>query len=51
MRELGRKSAVVQSARHSANSRKQPNLAARAFEDELFAHGIPPSGEAGGMYS
>lgn len=51
MRELGRKSAVVQSARHAANSRKQPNLAARAFEDELFAHGIPPSGEAGGMYS
>ncbi|KAJ5906946.1 COP9 signalosome complex subunit 6 [Penicillium subrubescens] len=51
MRELGRKSAVVQAARHSANSRKQPNLAARAFEDELFAHGIPPSGEAGGMYS
>ncbi|KAF3395905.1 signalosome complex subunit 6 [Penicillium rolfsii] len=51
MRELGRKSAVVQSARHSANSRKQSNLTARAFEDELFAHGIPPSGDTGGMYS
>jgi COP9 signalosome complex subunit 6 len=51
MRELGRKSAIVQSARHAANPRKQPGLAARTFEDELFAHTLPTSGETGGMYS
>lgn len=44
MRELGRKSAIVQSARHAANPRK-PGLAARTFEDELFAHTLPAGGE------
>lgn len=51
MRELGRKSAIVQSARHTAASRKQPGLAARSFEEELYAHGISTGGEMGGMYS
>lgn len=51
MRELGRQSAVVQSARHTASSRKQSGLAARSFEEELFAHGISTAGEMGGMYS
>ncbi|KAJ5177021.1 COP9 signalosome complex subunit 6 [Penicillium canariense] len=52
MRELGRKSATVQSARQTASARKNPSLAARTFEDELFAHAAVPHGaEAGGMYS
>lgn len=51
MRELGRRSAVVQSARLSASSRKQPGLAARSFEEELYGHGMSTSGEVGGMYS
>lgn len=51
MRELGRKSAIVQSARGGANTRKQPGLAARTFEDELFAHGVPTGVETARMYS
>ncbi|EPS34767.1 hypothetical protein PDE_09731 [Penicillium oxalicum 114-2] len=37
MRELGRKSAVVQSGRQTKNPRKQPNVEAASFEDEFLA--------------
>ncbi|KAF7716491.1 COP9 signalosome complex subunit 6 [Penicillium ucsense] len=52
MRELGRKSATVQTGRQLGNSRKQPNDAAsRSFEDEFLARGPRQGGERGTMYT
>jgi COP9 signalosome complex subunit 6 len=49
MRELGRKSHIIQSARQANSARPNPALAGRRFEDEIFAQGMPPTGE--GAYS
>lgn len=50
MRELGRKSAVIQSTRQANSARRNPALAERRFENEIFAQGIPPpSGDS--LYS
>ncbi|KAJ5134661.1 hypothetical protein N7476_002133 [Penicillium atrosanguineum] len=46
MRELGRKSHIIQSARHANNTRRGPALAERRMDDELYAHAMPPTGES-----
>ncbi|KAJ5689077.1 hypothetical protein N7462_003469 [Penicillium macrosclerotiorum] len=52
MRELGRKSAIIQSSRNATIARKNPSLMASRFEDELFAQGmIPGNGDIAGMYA
>ncbi|KAJ5619069.1 hypothetical protein N7510_003053 [Penicillium lagena] len=52
MRELGRKSAIVQSARQTSSARKNPALMQGRFEEELFAQGMGgPGAAAAGMYS
>lgn len=45
MRELGRKSHIIQSARHANNTRRGPAIAERRMDDELYAHAMPPTGE------
>lgn len=51
MRELGRRSAIIQSARQ-ATTRKNPGLMQNRFEEELFAQGaFPGTGDRAGMYS
>lgn len=48
MRELGRKSAVVQTARHVATARKDPTVLQRSFNEEFYGQ----AGRGGGpMYS
>lgn len=50
MRELGRKSAVVQATRHVATARKDPAMLQKSFNDEFYSQGgrgFPGSG----MYS
>ncbi|KAJ5958360.1 JAB1/Mov34/MPN/PAD-1 [Penicillium vulpinum] len=39
MRELGRKSAVIQTARHVANTRKDPSMLQRSFNEEFYSQG------------
>lgn len=52
MRELGRKSAVIQGARQVNSARKNPGPMQSRFEDELFAQGFGGGGgDAAGMYS
>lgn len=46
MRELGRKSHIIQSARHANNTRRGPALAERRLEDEMFSHSMPSTGES-----
>ncbi|KAJ6107367.1 hypothetical protein N7523_008690 [Penicillium sp. IBT 18751x] len=46
MRELGRKSHIIQSARHANNTRRGPAIAERRMDDELYAHAMPPTGES-----
>ncbi|CRL25573.1 Mov34/MPN/PAD-1 [Penicillium camemberti] len=50
MRELGRKSAVVQATRHIATARKDPGMLQRGFNDEFFGQGSR-GGPGSGMYS
>ncbi|KAJ5573610.1 uncharacterized protein N7459_008037 [Penicillium hispanicum] len=51
MRELGRRSAIIQSARQ-ATARKNPGLMQSRFEEELFAQGAFPGARDGtGMHS
>ncbi|KAJ5512386.1 JAB1/Mov34/MPN/PAD-1 [Penicillium fimorum] len=50
MRELGRKSAVVQTARHVATARKDPSILQRSFNEEYYAQG-GRGGPGSGMYS
>lgn len=52
MRELGRKSAIIQNARQSGNTRKTPGLMQERFTDELYGSGMIPGGAGGAsMYS
>lgn len=58
MRELGRKSAIVQSARQSNAPSKNPAILQSRFEDELYGQGVVTGGggvssdsASGGMYS
>ena len=52
MRELGRKSAIVQSGRQTHTSRKGPGPMQSSFEDELFAQTMFQRAEGfSGMYS
>ncbi|KAJ5165318.1 JAB1/Mov34/MPN/PAD-1 [Penicillium coprophilum] len=50
MRELGRKSAVIQGARHVATARKDPSMLQRSFNEEFFSQG-GRGGPNSGMYS
>ncbi|KAJ5836782.1 hypothetical protein N7447_002808 [Penicillium robsamsonii] len=50
MRELGRKSAVIQTARHVATARKDPFILQRSFNEEFYAQG-GRGGPGSGMYS
>ncbi|KAJ5602744.1 hypothetical protein N7537_005700 [Penicillium hordei] len=50
MRELGRKSAVVQATRHVATARKDPSMLQRSFNDEFYGQG-GRGGPGSGMYS
>lgn len=50
VRELGRNSAVVQSARQASTSRKNPSAMGSRFEEELFADHLR-QGDVSGMYS
>lgn len=50
MRELGRKSAVVQATRHIATARKDPGMLQRGFNDEFFGQGSR-GGPGSEMYS
>lgn len=50
MRELGRKSAVVQAARHVASARKDPSMLQRSFNEEFYGQG-GRGGPGSGMYS
>ncbi|KAJ6132155.1 JAB1/Mov34/MPN/PAD-1 [Penicillium samsonianum] len=50
MRELGRKSAVVQAARHVSTVRKDPAMLQRSFNEEFYGHG-GRGGPGSGMYS
>lgn len=53
MRELGRKTAVIQSARQTNAARKNPSMAQNRYEEELFTRQgmLPPGGDEAGMYS
>lgn len=53
MRELGRKSAIIQNARHAASGRKHHGLMQERFVDELYGPGMVSGGGSGaaGMYS
>lgn len=52
MRELGRKSAIIQNARQADNARKKTGLMQERFADELYGPGMIPSSVGGaGMYS
>lgn len=53
VRELGRKSAIIQNARQAGNTRKAPELMRERFTDELYGSGMIPGGGGGGasMYS
>lgn len=53
MRELGRKSAIIQNARQVGNARKHPGLMQERFADELYGPGmVSGGGDSGaGMYS
>ncbi|KAJ5933788.1 hypothetical protein N7454_006117 [Penicillium verhagenii] len=46
MRELGRKSAMVQAARQTNSARKSANPMATRFEDELYSRKFHPNAEA-----
>ncbi|KAJ6185662.1 hypothetical protein N7519_006963 [Penicillium mononematosum] len=50
MRELGRKSAVVQTARQVASARKDPSMLQRSFNEEFYGQG-GRGGPGSGMYS
>ncbi|KAJ5398837.1 hypothetical protein N7465_009326 [Penicillium sp. CMV-2018d] len=50
MRELGRKSTVVQATRHVATARKDPAMLQRSFNDEFYGQG-GRGGPGSGMYS
>lgn len=50
MRELGRKSAVVQTARQVASARKDPSMLQRSFNEEFYGQG-GRGGSGSGMYS
>lgn len=50
LRDLGRKSALVSSARSNVPSRRNPPLAQSRFEDQLLAQGIGSGRGSGAMY-
>ncbi|KAJ5657691.1 COP9 signalosome complex subunit 6 [Penicillium longicatenatum] len=50
MRELGRKSAIVQLGRQTNSGRKGANPMAARFEEELFAGKFNPEGDMAGYY-
>lgn len=50
MRELGRKSAIVQQGRQANNARKGANPMAARFEEELYAGKFNPEDEMTGVY-
>ncbi|KAJ5104460.1 hypothetical protein NUU61_001807 [Penicillium alfredii] len=50
LRDLGRKSALVSSARSNVPSRRNPALAQSRFEDQLLAQGIGSGRGGGAMY-
>lgn len=52
MRELGRKSAVIQNARQAGSARKHSGLMQERFVEELYGSGMISGGGGGaGMYS
>lgn len=51
MRELGRKSAIVQLGRQTNNARKGANPMAARFEEELFAGNYNPEDDMAGFYT
>ncbi|KAJ5986501.1 hypothetical protein N7451_010866 [Penicillium sp. IBT 35674x] len=51
MRELGRKSAIVQLGRQTNNARKGANPMAARFEEELYAGKFNPEDEMAGFYT
>lgn len=51
MRELGRKSAIVQSGRQTNNARKGANPMTARFEEELYAGKFNPEDEMAGFYT
>lgn len=50
MRELGRKSAVIQTARHVATARKDSSMLQRGFNEDFYGPG-GRGGPGSGMYS
>ncbi|KAJ5552600.1 hypothetical protein N7494_001978 [Penicillium frequentans] len=51
MRELGRKSAIVQLGRQTNNARKGANPMAARFEEELYAGKFNPEDDMAGLYT